>query len=237
VVKAPRLATEIDQVFVGQIDAFGPRGEPSAIRKSPVAGAVQVTTLGLAGDEQADQRVHGGAEKAIHHFPAEHYDALQRLCPELRLQVGQVGENLSSQGLTEKDLCLGDVFSLGDSVVQVSQGRQPCWKLNVRFQRPDMARIIQQHGVTGWYYRVIREGEVYSGAALQLIERPYPAAGLDAIQHVLHRDPMNLEAIRQLLDIPVLPASWRKTFEKRLATGLKESDTRRLSTPGQHTES
>lgn len=232
----PSLSTTIDHLLVGRAEPFGPNGEPSAIRKNIVSTPLLTTRLGLAGDEQADKRVHGGEEKAIHHFPAEHYDNLKTLLPDLSTGIGSFGENLSSLGITEKDVCIGDVFSLGSSVLQLSQGRQPCWKLNVRFQHKQMAKTIQEHGWTGWYYRVLTEGEISSGSELTLIERPYPEANLERIQHFLHREPMNLDGMKALLAIPVLPTSWRKTFEKRVSSGLKESNASRLETPKRPTE-
>ena len=153
----------VDAVLVGRLVAFGPNGEPSGIQKTPCTGPVSVTKTGLDGDGHGDRKHHGGPEKALHHYPAEHYVSWRQEIPELASlvpQPGAFGENLSTTGLDEADVCIGDVFDLGTARVQVAQGRQPCWRLNVRFGRKDMARRVQATGRTGWYYRVLPPGLV-----------------------------------------------------------------------------
>lgn len=225
------ISTTIDEIMVGKVAPFGPSGEPSAINKLPVSGPVKLEKLGFSGDNQADKRFHGGVHKAVHHFPAEHYDSLKALFPDFPSTIGGFGENISTRGIVEKDLCLGDIFSVGSVLIQVSQGRQPCWKLNVRFHNPKMAKLIQENGWTGWYYRVLTEGEIMVGDQLTLIERPHPDANLARIQHYQHRETMNLEAIEKLLKLEPLPPRLRSTFENRLKTKLKESDSARIETP------
>ena len=126
----------IRQLLIGDLQPFGPHGEPSGIDKQPVSGALTAGPTGLAGDRQADLRHHGGPDKAIHHYPAEHYLAWQATGLPLdpaRLQPGGFGENISTTGLTEQTVCIGDVFRAGSIVLQVAQARQPCWKLGIRF--------------------------------------------------------------------------------------------------------
>lgn len=229
--QTPQLSCVVDQLRLGQMEPFGPNGESSAINKQLIAGEIYITKLGLKGDQQADKRFHGGLSKAVHHFPAEHYSSLKALLPDITAAVGGFGENISTLGMTEKDVCLGDVFRLGTTVLQLSQGRQPCWKLNVRFDYPDMANLIQQQGWTGWYYSVVEEGHVVAGDRLVLLERPYPQASLAELQHYLYCDPLNRTALEQLLLLPVLPERWRQTFMRRLETGNKESDVARICTP------
>lgn len=149
--------------------------EASAIAKASMAGRVRIARLGLAGDEQADLTVHGGVDKAIHHYPHDHYgwwretlgDAAPLEAP------GAFGENVSTQGLTEDEVCIGDRWRLGTALVEVSQGRQPCWKLDHRFGGASvMARVVKSRR-SGWYYRVIEEGEVTAGDSLELVDRPF----------------------------------------------------------------
>ncbi len=123
----------------------------SGIGKTPVAGPLTFGPEGFEGDEQADRRVHGGAEKAVHHYPADHYESWRAELGDLPtlLAPGGFGENLSTVRLTETEVAVGDTFRLGGALIQVSQGRQPCWKLNHRFGVPDMARRVQLTGRTG----------------------------------------------------------------------------------------
>jgi MOSC domain-containing protein YiiM len=225
------LPVRIDALLRGHAVPFGPNGECSAIDKQIVNAPILLTRLGLEGDEQGDPTVHGGPDKALHHFPAEHYAVLAREVPAMPVAPGGFGENLSTTGLTEADVCLGDIFRIGEARVQLSQGRQPCWKLNVRFGHRAMARLIQQQGRTGWYYRVLEEGRVGPGDCLTLVEREWPQASLARILHVLYRDPLNTEEMRRLVDLPVMPSRWRDLLHRRLASGKVENMQPRLDTP------
>ena len=152
----------LQALLVGDVRPLGPRGIPSGIAKLPVDRPLMLGALGLAGDSQGDTRHHGGAEKALHHYALDHYPAWvaeigQR---DVLATAGAFGENLATSGLVESDVAVGDVFAIGSAVIEVSQGRQPCWKLNERFAQPDMARRVQASGRTGWYYRVLEPGEI-----------------------------------------------------------------------------
>ncbi|WP_303901223.1 MOSC domain-containing protein [Thiohalomonas denitrificans] len=218
---------------IGRTESFGPRGEPSAIRKQPVRARIPVTRLGLAGDEQGDRRHHGGLDKAVHHYPAEHYATWQMELPELapRMETGGFGENLSTSGLDEQNICVGDIFRLGHATLQVSQARQPCWKLNVRFGLSDMARRVQDSGRTGWYYRVLEKGEAGPDDSLVLIERLHPDWTLARILRTLHHDGLDREALASLVGLEALAPGWRALAKKRLNTGAVEDGSRRLNTP------
>ena len=161
---APVLA-RVEAVLTGRAVDYTRPGSRSAIAKQPVPGPVAVGTEGLHGDEQGDRRVHGGPDKAIHHYPREHYAAWRGEIGAHPLLdgPGAFGENISTTGLVEADLCLGDRLRLGTATVEVSQGRQPCWKLSDRFGVPDMARRVQDSGRSGWYYRVVEPGLVQAG--------------------------------------------------------------------------
>jgi len=217
---------------------FGPNGEPSAIDKRLVEAPVSLSEAGFDGDAQGDTKHHGGAEKAAHLYPCGHYAAWQSALPEAseRLRPGAFGENLVVGGITEADVCIGDVFSLGAATVQLSQGRQPCWKLNVRFGVRDMARRVQQSGRTGWYFRVLNPGRVQAGDALSLVSRPNPGWPLSRVNRLLYHkmlDRMELEALSAL---PGLSPSWRKLAERRLSRGMVETWTPRLTGPSRNTK-
>ena len=224
----------VTQLMVGRAFPFGPNGEPSAIDKRCVAEPLHLTVSGFVGDEQGDLRHHGGPDKAIHHYPEEHYAVwrldLPQVLPE-RFRIGAFGENLGTVGLTETNVCAGDVFRLGTAVIQASQARQPCWKLNVRFGRPEMSRLVQESARTGWYYRVLETGEVAPGAKLHLLDRPHPEWPLVRLLHHLYADMLNDSALTAIAALSVLPASWRELAEQRLESGQVEDWSRRLNTP------
>lgn len=193
---------------------------PSAIGKVPVAGRVDVGRLGLAGDEQADLTVHGGTDKAIHHYPHDHYawwdEALGASAP---LEFpGAFGENVGTHGLTEQEVCIGDRWRLGTALVEVSQGRQPCWKLDHRFGgMPVMARMVKSRRC-GWYYRVIEDGQVGAGDTLELVDRPFAGWSVARVFGLLiggdhKRDRDSLEALGE---VSVLAQSWTRRREALL---------------------
>jgi MOSC domain-containing protein YiiM len=142
--------------------------------------------------------------------------------------------SVTETGLDEADVCIGDVFDLGTARVQVAQGRQPCWRLNVRFGRKDMAWRVQATGRTGWYYRVLVPGEVAPGDRLFLVHRPNPAWPLTMLLDVLYRDTLNAEALAAVKELPDLAESWRALAHTRLKRQEVEDWTRRLTTPERH---
>ncbi len=226
---APAPPTRIDAVLTGLARPFTRPGSFSAIAKTPVKAAVAVTFEGLAGDEQGDRRVHGGPDKAIHHYPRDHYaDWRSEIgAREVLAGPGAFGENISTQGLTEADICLGDRLRLGTALVEVTQSRQPCWKLNDRFGVADMARRVQDSGRTGWYYRVLAEGTVTAGDSLILVERRHGDWPLTRLTDLLYRRKLERTLIEQALTLPLVPR-WRELLERRLATGAVEDWSKRL---------
>lgn len=224
----PPLAV-VTAVLTGRAVDYTRPGSRSAIAKTPVAGPVRIGADGLDGDEQGDRRVHGGQDKAVHHYPFEHYvrwrDDLG--AHPLLESAGAFGENLSTVGATEADLCLGDRLRLGGAELEVSQSRQPCWKLSDRFAVADMARRVQESGRTGWYYRVLEPGQVRAGDALRLLDRPFPRWPLSRIIDVLYRGTLDRDALAEALSLPLVP-SWRALFERRLAQGRTEDWNKRL---------
>ncbi len=226
---APDLTTCIDAVLCGRAVEFSRPGARSAIAKSAVAGPVRIGPEGLEGDEQADRRVHGGPDKAVHHYARDHYAAWASDIGAHALlgQPGAFGENISTTGLTEADICLGDRWRLGTALVEVSQSRQPCWKLSDRFAIADMARRVQDTGRTGWYYRVLEPGQVQAGDSLTLLERPHPDWPLGRIIDVLYQRRLDPDLLNEILGLPLVPG-WRTLFERRLERGQTEDWSRRL---------
>ncbi len=233
---SPRAA--LQTLRVGHARTFGPNGELSAIDKQTVTRPLWLDHRGFIGDEQGDLRHHGGPEKAVHHYAAEHYAAWRQELPPssvLHLRPGAFGENVSTLGLTEASVCVGDVFRLGGAVVQVSQARQPCWKLNLRFALSDMGMRVQRSGRTGWYYRVLGTGTVTPDDAFSLIERPCPEWPLARVLHFFFADPLDREALQAIAALSELAPSWRELAARRLATGQIESWHGRLTTPPKRT--
>ncbi len=225
----------IRTLLTGRVAPLGRSETRSGIDKRPVAGPVAVGRLGLAGDEQADPRFHGGPEKAIHHYTLDHAAAWRADLPEapdLIERPGAFGENVSTLGLTEAEVCVGDLWRAGSALLQVSQARQPCFKLNLRFGVPDMARRVQASGRTGWYYRVIEEGIVAAGETLALVERPHPDWPLSRLLHHVYVDRLDGAALRAIAALPELSESWRNLAARRLASGAVEDWSRRLGDTG-----
>lgn len=231
--------TTVRALLTGPVAPLGPKGLPSAIAKNPRRHPVAVTVDGLAGDAQADRRVHGGPDKALHHYPADHAAAWHTELPgparPLLDRPGAFGENISTLGLTEEDVCIGDVFRVGTATLQVSQGRQPCWKLNLRFAVPDMAARVQTTGRTGWYYRVLEEGLVAAGDALTHIDRPRPDWTLARIQGLLYRRRGGADDLAALAAVPELAQSWKDLARRRLERGRVEDWRKRLRGPADQT--
>jgi len=230
------MRTTIRAILVGKTAPLGRRGVASGIFKRPVDQPVDVSRAGLTGDEQGDRMHHGGPEKALHHYAFDHYPVWRAEAPELADHLdceGAFGENLSTGGLTEADVCIGDVYRLGTALVQVSQARQPCWRLNERFGYAAMARRVQDSGRTGWYYRVLEEGRVGPGDTLDLVDRRAEDWPLDRVLGVLYRNTLDIDALRQLEDLDPLTEAWRAVARRRLERRSVEDWARRLNTPEQ----
>ena len=184
-------------IFRGGIRPLPPNKAPTGIFKQAIEMPVWLGREGLAGDAQADRRVHGGPEKALHQYPVAHYARLAAAFPDARalLVPGALGENLSIPGWDETSIAIGDVFQLGDARIQVSQPRSPCWKIDHRFGSEGMAQFIAEQRVTGWYFRVLEEGAVEPGADFARIERnpePLSVANLLALWAEHRPDPGKL---------------------------------------------
>ncbi|GIZ13867.1 MOSC domain-containing protein [Pseudomonas sp. NCCP-436] len=222
----------LDTLLTGRAVSFTRPGSRSAIAKQPRDEALALSANGLAGDEQGDLRVHGGVEKAVHHYPQEHYARWIEELGEHPLlgQPGAFGENFSTTGWTEADVCLGDCIRVGTALLQVSQGRMPCWKLNDRFGVAKLALRVQQSGRTGWYYRVLEEGVVRAGDRLQLVERRHPDWSLARLAGVLFDSRIDPELLRECLQLPLVP-SWKRYLARRLESGCIEDWSPRLDGP------
>ncbi|UFJ41447.1 MOSC domain-containing protein [Brevibacillus humidisoli] len=194
---------------------YGGREVTTGIYKSPVNEPLYLTELNFAGDAQADLVYHGGKEKAVCVYSHEHYPYWER---ELNrtLNKGAFGENLTVTGMLESEVCIGDIYRVGEAVVQVSQPRQPCHKLAKRYDISELPLWVQNTGYTGFYFRVLEEGWVTPEDGLTLEQRHPMEVTVAFANQVMHHDKQNTEGINRLLDVKELSTSWRATLEKRL---------------------
>ncbi|AQT45652.1 MOSC domain-containing protein YiiM [Bartonella apihabitans] len=216
---------------VGPIKSIGPDNLQSGIDKKPVDRPLLLTKTGFIGDEQADKKHHGGPEKAVHHYDFDHYAYWQK---ELVHKVvfdtpTAFGENLSTSGVSEKNIAVGDIFRLGKAIIEVSQGRQPCFRLNVRFGIADMSLRTQKSGRTGWYYRVLEEGEVTLQDELELLERRHEDWTIYRIWKAFYVTRNDYDELSQIASLEELSPSWRSLAQKRLDSHQIEDWTKRLT--------
>src|SRR5881409_4420837 len=188
----------------------------TGIFKEPVAGRVMLRTLNLDGDRQADLSVHGGPSKAVYVYPSEHYDYWKRELPEMKLPWGMFGENFTTAGLFESEVNIGDKFRVGSAVVMVTEPRMPCFKLGIRFGRPDVVKRFQHSGRTGFYLAVLQEGDVAAGDSLEFIARDTHGITVADITNLFMADATNQDLLRRASDLPALPEGWRVYFRERL---------------------
>ena len=179
--------------------------------KSAVTGTLSLGTDNLAGDEQADLSVHGGPDKAVCVYSADHFPEWSRVLRERDLGAGAFGENFSVSHMDETSVCVGDVYAVGTSLVQVSQPRSPCWKLAARWNRPDLPRLVLQSGRTGWSFRVLQRGVVSAGEELSLSDRPCGEWSIARVNDVSYATGRHKDAAarRALADCAPLALTWR----------------------------
>ncbi|MEW4530815.1 MOSC domain-containing protein [Maioricimonas sp. JC845] len=188
----------------------------SGIFKNPVDGPVEVGPVNLAGDGQADLTVHGGPDKAILGYAAAHYPAWQQELGLEEFTAGAFGENLTIEGATEGEVCVGDIWSIGETVqVQVSQPRSPCHKLGRKWKMPELPKRVLATGRSGWYFRVLQTGVIEAGCAMTLQERLNPEWTIERVNRVRYGKEASDNEIAALADLPELAASWREAFQAK----------------------
>ena len=222
---------QIKTLLTGKAEKLEYKNVISGINKKPTFVSEKVIFTGFVNDVQADRKHHGGPDKAIHHYAFEHY-AYWKNVPEISkpevLREGGFGENISTVGMNESSVCIGDKYRVGSVVLEVSQARQPCWKLNLRFGHPDMSRMVQDSLRTGWYYRVLEEEWLQAGDVFTLLERNWPEWTLKKLLHVLYIDTQNKQLLEEMTQITPLSEGWKKIARQRLETGEIEDWNKRL---------
>ncbi len=192
------------------------RSVQTSIFKTPVSGRVRVTRGNVEGDQQSDLSVHGGLEKAVYAYPAEHYPFWRRELPDAELPWGAFGENLTTEGLLEDEVWIGDRYRVGTVELVVTQPRMPCYKLGIRFGHPDMVKRFLQSRRSGFYFAVEREGEVGAGDVIERLTRHERRLTVADVVMLYAADSTNQPLLESASDHPSLPAAWREYFQKRL---------------------
>jgi MOSC domain-containing protein YiiM len=188
----------------------------TGIFKEPVEGRVKVRFLNLDEDRQADLTVHGGLDKAIYAYPVEHYEYWRGELPEMELPWGMFGENLTTVGLLEDRVNIGDRFRIGTAEVMVTQPRMPCYKLGIKFGRANIVKQFLDSRLTGFYFSVLQEGEVGVGDVMELISRDENNVTVADITRLYVRQSDDLQMLHRAVQVKALPDSWRDYFQQQI---------------------
>ena len=217
----------------GAADAADPIDRPwtTGFFKEPVSGPVRLSRTNLAGDGQADLVNHGGIDKAVLAYSADHYSDWRIELGMSDLPFGAFGENLTVTGQSEADVCIGDRWGLGDVLLEVSQPRLPCWKLARRWRIKDLALRVDRTGRSGWYFRVLREGTLTAGSQCRLEDRPYPEWTVARANELWLHDKANLADATRLMAVDRLATSWKEMLSHRIQRLQEMDNTRRLIGP------
>jgi len=188
----------------------------TGIFKQPVSGPVQLRTLNLDGDRQADLSVHGGPFKAVYGYPSEHYEFWRRELPDINLPWGMFGENFTTEEVSENDLHIGDRLKIGTATLMIRQPRMPCYKLAAKFQREDIVARFLHSGRSGFYFSVEREGTVTAGDSFEFLSRESQAITIAEMNRLFSEDKYNRELLEKAIATPALPEDWRDYLLKRM---------------------
>jgi MOSC domain-containing protein YiiM len=187
----------------------------TSIWKDPVTGPVRVATLNIEGDAQSDLKVHGGPEKAVYAYPSEHYDYWRGELDLDSLPWGAFGENLTTAGVTESEIGIGDRIRIGSAELMVTQPRLPCFKLGIRFDREDMIKRFLNSGRSGFYLAVVREGVLTAGDALEIVGRDLHGVTVADVART-EDDSFDQRLLKRIIAVPALPDSWKRHLRSRL---------------------
>ena len=212
------MSASLLSVHTGKVAPLGPEGVPSGFVKLARTEPVAVEANGLNGDAQADLSVHGGPEKAVYGYGADHYPhwAAEHPRHAVRFSPGVMGENLAIAGLRETEICVGDIHRVGTALLQVCQPRQPCFKLGLHFDDPLMVKAMVQNQRSGWYYRVLEPGRLRAGDAVTLQDRPHPAFAFARLVEIVYRRNPTREELKRMSSLDGLARQWRVRAQQAL---------------------
>jgi MOSC domain-containing protein YiiM len=200
--------------FEGAVDAHD-QPWTTGFFKTPVEGRVFAGATNLSGDGQADLQNHGGIDKAVLAYSADHYPKWREELRIPALPFGAFGENLTISGLIEELVCIGDIFRIGNAVFEVSQPRQPCWKLARRWRMHELTAFVVRNGRSGWYLRVQEQGWIEAQMQVTLIDRPNPAWSIARANEILNHCKKDLSLTLELAGVPKLADSWVEELQQR----------------------
>lgn len=208
----------INRLYAGVAQTLAPSGQRTGIYKKPIQKA-RVGLLGIDGDVQVDKRYHGGPDKALHQFTVVSYSCITAHYPSLvdKALPGSIGENLTIEGMSEQTVCIGDIYRLGKVRVQVSEPRQPCWKINARYGVEKLSEFIEQRRIAGWYYRVLETGEITVGDEVVLVDRFNENITIDYFNDVKNQHRPALNVLDQLIAARGLAAGLKQRLVERRA--------------------
>ncbi|MBS1144211.1 MAG: hypothetical protein H6R14_1617 [Proteobacteria bacterium] len=213
-------------LFIGGIRPLPESGRPTGMYKQPASGPLELGVEGFVGDQQADRRVHGGPDKAVHLYPTRHYARLAERFPEAAAQlvIGSLGENIATADLDEQDVRIGDIWQLGSAQLQVCQPRNPCWKIDERFACDGMAAFIAEHRLTGWYWRVVSPGLVTPGDTLDIVSAVDGAFTLAEAMCCWQAHRPALADLERLAASPGIATNWQQKIVARVEWLRKNPD-------------
>lgn len=202
-------------LYSGKLSKIGDKCSPTGIYKQSV-DKVSVDELGIIGDIQADKRFHGGPEKALHQYALSSYERISKRYPLLHKQAkpGMIGENLSASDMNEHNVCIGDIYSLGSAILQVSSPRIPCWKIDAKFKQPDVHQFISLHRLNGWYYRVLQAGEITLKDEFLLQQRPNADVTVDTMLKVIYAK-ADKQEIELATNAKGLDPEWQRRLQNK----------------------
>jgi len=204
--------SDVTEIPASGSDAWWDKAWTTGFYKRHVNGRVWLGYQGLRGDQQADRRYHGGADNAVCVYAVEHYPTWREALKLPEMTHGAFGENFTVKGLLEDEVCIGDVYQIGEARVQVSQPRQPCWKLARRWRIKDLTAQVEQNGKTGFYFRVLQHGWVEAGDHVELLERLFPELTIAHANDVMHHRKEDFAVARELAACSLLSASWKDSL-------------------------
>jgi len=202
-------------LYSGKLSNIGDKRSPTGIYKQSVEH-VSVDELGIKGDIQADKRFHGGLEKALHQYSLNSYEKIIKRYPLLhkKAKPGMIGENLSATDMCEHNVCIGDIYKVGSSILQVGSPRIPCWKIDAKFKQPDLNQFISQHRLNGWYYRVLQPGDINLNDECLLQQRLNTHVTVDTMLSVIHGK-ADIQTVELATNAIGLDPEWQKRLQNK----------------------
>ena len=188
----------------------------TGIFKTPVDGIVRLKGFNIEGDTQADLSVHGGYAKSVYAYPHEHYAYWQSVLPDYAFTMGNFGENLTTQGLLESDVHIGDQFRIGNAIIMAIQPRVPCYKLGIRFNNPHMVKMFLQSQRLGIYFAIVKEGEFQNGAEIEPYKSVDNSLTISDISRIFVQDRQDLSTLQRAMKLELLPKFWKEEFSKQI---------------------